>query len=345
MQRERVCRVGLIGVLVVLVIATGTSQAAAGDYDDKDLSLRLASGFIRFTEVSAFGGETAANRWSPAVNPASADWTALPGRSGVVLAPYYSHMSFDAGMKLNLYGEAGAWDTRRSGTFVPTLSQLRSNKVPDRDGLEFDYETDTFQLQWGKRHGGWALGATVNYNESEVTQRAGGLEVRHTEAETWRLRIGGLYEPCCKWLIGVVAEYGWSPYDFRAVVPTPGGLVPISGEDTLTQHILRAGVSYEYKPFSTTYFDYQFARFESDLGKIDTHRFQAGVQHNIAEFLWLRAGATTDQFGNVGVMAGLSVAWADWGQLHFGYQRGVLPELRPSFGESDIFQLTLSLNF
>ncbi len=345
MQRERTCKAGLTSVIVVFVLVLGAPQAAAGDYDDKDLSLRLASGFIRFTEVSAFGGETAANRWSPAVNPASADWTKVPGRCGVVLAPYYSHMSFDAGMELNLSGEAGAWDTRRWGTFVPTLSQLRSNNVLDRTGLEFDYETDTFQLQWGKRHGNWALGATLNYNESRVTQRAAGLEVRHTEAETWRVRVGGLYEPCCKWLVGLVAEYGWSPFDFRAVVPTRGGLLQVSGEDTLTQHILRAGISYEYMPLSTTFFDYQFARFENDQGVLETHRFQAGVQHNIAKPLWLRAGATTDQFGNVGGMAGLSIAWAEWGQLHVGYQRGVLPELLPTFGESDVFQFTLSLNF
>ncbi len=335
---------GVTGVALTFLLI-GAGSVAADDYEDDDISLRMASAFIRFTEVSAFGGETVANRWSSAINPASADWTKLPQCRGLLVAPYWSRLNFDSGMELDIYGEAGAWDTRRAGTFVPTVSQLRSNDVPDRTGLGFDYETDTLQLMWGKRCGCWAVGAMANYNESTVIQRAGAVEVRRSEAETWRFRVGGLYEPRCKWMLGLVAEYGWSPYTYEALFPTPVGPVPISGDDTLRQHILRGGVSYEYKPLCSAFLDYQYASFESDAGTLSVHRVQGGVQHRVAEFLWLRGGLSTDHFGNVGGLVGLSAAFARWGQVHFGYQHNMHPDLVTDFGDAEVFQLTLRLDF
>ena len=335
---------GPAGLLALILVVAMADTARAGDYDDKTLSLRLGSAFVRFTEVSTFGGESAANRWSPAVNPASADWTKLPGRKGIALAPYYQHISFDSGTLLDLYAAAGAWDTKRAGTFVPTVSAIRSNDVADRTGLGFDYETDTVQLLWGKRLHSFGVGASANYNETRVRQTAGTITVRESSASTWRFRVGGLYEPRCKWLVGLVAEYANSPYDYDAVVQTPGGLFPISGSDTFEHYIVRAGLSYEYKPLSTAYTDLQFARFEDQTGRLDVWRLQAGVQHRVHPALWLRGAATTDQYGNVGGMVGLTAAFARWGQFHFGYQRGVLPELVPNFGQSDIFQFTLSFN-
>lgn len=330
----------------LLVVFLATSPAArANEYDDEDFGLRLASAFIRFTEVSAFGGETAANRWSPAVNPAATDWTAMKGRLGIVLAPYWSHIKFENGNLINLYGEAGVWDTRRYGTFQPAFSQLRSNEQANRQGLVFDYETDTFQLQWGKRMRTWALGTALNINQSEVVQRQGPLVVSRSDADTYRVRVGGLYSPPrhCRWLFGGVVEYGWSPVDFDALAPTPGGLVPISGSDTQDQWILRGGASYLYKEYSSLFADYQFGRFTSDRGSLETHRFSAGLQHRLFQFLFLRAGGTLDHHGNAGFMAGATVGFARWGSLHFGYQRDVLPELNREFGPSDTFQLTLSI--
>jgi len=215
----------------------------------------------------------------------------------------------------------------------------------DRTGLGFDYETDTVQLLWGKRLNSFSVGASANYNETRLRQTVGALTVRDSRADTWRFRVGGLYEPSCKWLIGLAAEYASSPYDYDALVPTPIGPMPISGSDTFEHYVVRAGLSYEYKPLSLAYADVQFARFEDLTGQLDVTRLQTGVQHRVHRALWLRGAVTTDQFFNVGGMVGLSAAFARWGQVHFGYQRGVLPELVPNFGQSDVFQFTLSLNF
>ena len=90
---------------MVLFILIPSLALAGGDYDEP-FSLRLPPAFIRFTEVSTMGGETAANRYSSAINPAALDWVDLPCEHGVVIAPYYSQIRFDQGTKLHITGES-----------------------------------------------------------------------------------------------------------------------------------------------------------------------------------------------------------------------------------------------
>ncbi len=333
--------VGLLGA----VVGSGTLARADTGYEDDDLSLRLASAFVRFTEVTAFGGETAANRWSPAVNPASADWTPLQSRHGAVVAGYWSHIEFDSGVNVELLGETGLWDTRTAGTFHPTFSQVWSNDGEDRQGVEFDYETNTFQLQWGKRFGRFAAGATVNLATSEVVRRVAGMEVASSEGETYRFRVGFLAEPKKCWLVGLVGEYGWTPFDYAALVPTPVGLMPVSGEDTQIQAIVRTGVSWEYRPYSVVYADFQYGFFENDRGDLEVWRWNAGVQHRLWQFLFLRAGASIDHEGNPGFVGGVGVAFSRWGSFDLAYQYAMLPELEPDFGKANTLQVTLSVRF
>jgi hypothetical protein len=71
----------LLSIACILIICP-TSGKAQSDYHDKDFSVRMASAFIRFTEVSALGKETVANRFSTAINPAGAGCYPLPGKFG-----------------------------------------------------------------------------------------------------------------------------------------------------------------------------------------------------------------------------------------------------------------------
>lgn len=332
------------GVAVALAVGAGTAAADTG-YESKDLSLRLASAFERFTEVSTFGGETVANRWSPTSNPASADWTPAEHALGGGAAAFLSTITFEAPTTIRVYGGAGVWHTEGAGTGNLIYSQVRSNDKTDLTGLTFDYETDVFHVQWAKRWNRVGAGLSFNYADSEVTQTTLGLTVRHSTAETYRIRGGFLGEPRCGWVVGAIAEYAWSPFKYDALVPTPGGLLPISGKDTQDQIIARVGVSYEYRPYSVLYADYQYAKFENDRGALETNRFSGGVQHNLLKFLFLRAGVTVDDLGNVGWLAGFGAALGPDFVLDVGYQHDTLPELTPTFGPSDTIQVTLSVRF
>ena len=333
---------------LVLLVAVGAFSAAApagSDYIDKPFSLRLAPAFIRFTEVSAVGGETVANRFSSAINPASAGWLNLPTKLGLIAAPYYSQICFDEGTRLHVVGESLTWDTRRWGTIQPTLSQIRSNHETTRQGPEFDYRVDTVQVQWAKRFGDWGLGATFNFAEAEIVQKLGALRVAEGHAESYRFRFGGLYQPAEKWLVGLMMEYGFQPWRSSTLVIGQAGPMMVRARGTQHQYLLRPGVSYEYAKLSTVFLDYQYGAFSSRFGCFQNHRFSGGVDHRLLDWLFVRAGGSFDVRGNIGWTCGASVFLSEWCGIDLGYQYDVLPELRPEFGRSHTLQLTFSARF
>jgi hypothetical protein len=202
---------GRVGVWAVGALLAGWPHAAMAqkDYSDKDFSVRLPPAFVRFTEVSATGGPTVANRYSSAINPASADWLDLPGKVGKVLAPYYSFVGFGEGTDIHVIGESLTWDAGPAGTFQPTISQVRSNQAKTEQGLGFHYDVDTAQLQWAKRFGDCAFGAMFNYANARIIQKLGDMTVAEGTADSYRFRLGGLYEPVKKVLTGAIFEYGF----------------------------------------------------------------------------------------------------------------------------------------
>ena len=350
---------GRLALIILAGIVCITSAAHAGSaYGDKHFAVRLAPAFIRFTEVSALGGETVANRFSSAINPASTAWTEIPGH-GVVVAPYYSRIHFQNGTNLDLYGESITYDTKKYGTFQPTLSQIRSNEETHRLGLDFDYNVDTFQLQWGKRFDNFAVGATFNFAEADIIQDGLVLApvppiglvptfVRsHGEAESYRFRLGGLYEPCEKWLIGAIVEYGFAPWRSRVMTTVLDPPIMMKTHESGTQHqfLFRPGVSYEYAERSTVFLDYAFGSYVHQAGQLKSHRFSAGVDHQLLPFLFVRVAGSVDVRGNARITCGLTAFFAEWGSVELGYQYNMLPELRPEFGRAQAIQAALSLRF
>jgi hypothetical protein len=329
----------------LLWLAAAASARADSGYEGDDLSLRFASAFTRFSEVSAFGGATVANRWSAAMNPATTGWPRGEERYRAVLAGYWSSIELDAGSTIDVYGETGVLAVDGAGAFQLIASQIRSDREPDLTGLVLDYETDTFQAQWGHRWGRFGAGLSFNYAESELTQSAGPLTVRDSSAETYRLRAGALWEPACCWLVGAVVEHTSSPFEFTAVVSPGFPPVVVSGTDTQTQDLVRVGVSRSWCRFSTLSLDYEYGRFENDTGVLETHRVGLGVQQQLLRLFFLRGQVASDQHGNVTYGLGLSAALGRHVMLEAAWIVDALPELEPDFGGSETFQLVGSIRF
>lgn len=329
------------GVLLAAALFWGPRAWAGSDYSDKPLSLRFPSAFIRFTEVSASGGETVANRFSSALNPASAGWLELPCKHGLVVAPYYSNVCFDAGTRLHLFAQSLTLATADWGTFQPTLSQMRTNRATTRQGLLFDYSVDTVQLQWGKRFGDWGVGARFNYAQAETVYKMGKMRVSKSNAESYRVRVGGLYQPAEKWLAGLAVEYGVAPYRSTRYA----GPFKYKTRGHPSQLVVRPGVSYEYAKYCTAYLDYQYGAFFHKGDEFHYHRFSTGLEHRLLDCLFVRAGTFADVRGNAGLTCGATLHFARWGCVEFGYQYDPLPELRPEFGRSHVFQAVLSVRF
>jgi hypothetical protein len=334
----------LLATLCVSLLAVPVA-AKESDYSDEDFGTRLASAFVRFMQVSAMGGETAANRWSSAINPAAADWTPLPSEVGVVVAPYYSHVRFAEGINLNIFGEPLQWETRVVGTLQPSVAQVRSNDGEDDNDLSFDYETDNYQLVWAKRFEDFALGMNVSHARTELKRETMGIRVQDTSTSTYRYRAGALYEVVPDLLAGLVFEYGLNDSDTDVVQPTPLGLFQAKVRDTQRQRILRGALSYEYEQYCTVSLDYQWARYSARDRRLVTRRVTAGVQHRVLEFLFLRLGGGMDSRGNATGSFGLSAHFSTWGTLEAGYHYNPLAEMRSDFGRSHIFQVVLSFRF
>jgi hypothetical protein len=367
--------------LAAVLLALGPAVARAGDYGG-DFSLRLAPAFVRFTEVSSVGGETVANRWSSAINPASTDWNKVPAEHGLVITPYYSLVMFDNSTRLHIIGESFTLNLGDWGTIQPTVSQIRSNHEPSNQGMEFGYRVDTIQVQWGKRWGKLALGLDLNVARAEVVQQgditviappvsqpAGGLagegqQFPHVKAkgnaESYRFRAGVLYEPAEHWLLGLIGEYGFQPYRSTREISMPAPPTPPEGEegaqpaggipamrDTGIQEqvIVRPGVSYEYMTNSTVYLDYEFGLYHNKTGTLDDNRVSVGIDHALFPWLYLRAGAGIDFLGNASWTAGTSVHFSKWGSFDLGYQYDALPEIRREFGRAQVVQATFIVRF
>jgi hypothetical protein len=354
------CTGGRCCLIAAALALCPLNAAAQSDYSDKDFSVRLPPAFLRFTEVSTMGGETVANRYSSASNPASAGWTALPTRLGIVVVPYYSAIGFQKGQWLHLTGESLTWFSKDWGAFQPTLSQIRSNNSIGSDGLSFDYQVDTAQFQWGKRYGNWGWGAMFNFARTQIGRDGTTIQnipgigpmpvgvVSDSSAESYRWRVGGLYEPADKWLLGMIFEYGFIPYRSRSVATLPVPFVPPTvtyQEGIQQQFVLRPGVSYEYAPLSSVYCDYQYGNFFNSRDSLVDQRFSAGIEHRLLEFLLVRLGPSMDVRGNVGLSTGASLLLGPNISAEFGYQYNMLPELRPEFGRSQTFQGILSFRF
>jgi hypothetical protein len=329
-------------VMFLLPCLLPLAAIAGSDYSDKDFAVRLPPAFLRFTEVATMGGETVANRMSSAINPASTAWLELPGDLGVVLAPYYSPLFFDNGTNMHVIGESATVKAGWLGVIQPTISQIRTNNATMRNGRTFDYTVDSYQVQWGKRSGQWAGGATFNFARAEVIQTAPmGFRAKGV-SESYRWRFGGLYEPVEKWLLGAIFEYGFQPFRSRRIVP--GMLIP---PDRGVQHqfVFRPGVSYEYSPMSSVFLDYQFGYFRNPEDNLHSHRFTAGVDHRLLEWLFIRGSVGADVRGNVGFGGGLSIFPASWCSLDLGYKYDVLPELHQEFGRSHTIQVAFNVRF
>jgi hypothetical protein len=172
-----------------------------------------------------------------------------------------------------------------------------------------------------------------------------------TSADSYRVRIGGLYQPSANWLLGMVLEYGCQPYHSTTTAKisfpllTSPVLQTIEANGNQQQYILRPGLSYEYVKGSTIFLDYQLGIFNSDRDNLVNHRFNTGIEHRLFEWLFVRFSPSVDLEGNIGVSFGLSAFLSRWCSIQAAYQYNMLPEIEHEFGRAQTIQSVLAFWF
>lgn len=343
----------MTGVIASFIALAGLgSFASAGDFDDKDFSLRFPAALTRFSsyaDVAAVGGASAGSKWQTSVNPAATAWQAMTGSFQLSLNPQYSAIKFKEGTILNVTSESLTKELGALGTLQLSLAQVRSNEDYVRQDvmgsrMKFSNEMDYMQFQWGKRlSDDFALGANFNYSSSEVKYKLFDLKLVESTSDSYGMRVGGLYRIAKNLLGGVVAEYSRSPSETTTYDIFGFGFGDIRVDDTTKQFVLRAGPSFEYAKDSTINLDYQYGYFENDTGKMEVHRVFAGIDHRIMDALFVRGGVALDKEGNTSWTCGLGIYPLKQLSIDVGYQYDMFPEIESEFGRSHLLTVSLSL--
>ncbi len=328
-------------ISIAILVLIGSSVHA-----EEDFSLRFPAALNRFSpyaDVAAVGGASAGSKWQTSANPASTGWQHIESNYRISLNPQYSLIHFREGATLHVITESITKEFDSLGTFQLSLAQVRSNESTSLQRLDFYYDMDFVQAQWGKKvTEDLAFGANFNYSSSDMKYKAGSIDIAHSTSDSYGFRVGSLYRVIDHLLAGIVLDYSWTPskttyFDFFGP-----GLGDLRINDTTRQYSIRTGPSYEYSKDSTINMDYQFATFRNDTGKLDVHRYSAGIDHRIVDALFVRGGFTIDNSGRTSWTGGVGIYPLKQVSIDIGYQYNMFPELRSEFGRSQLVTVSLS---
>ncbi len=328
-----------------------TTFARANDFAGEDFSLRFPaalSSFSPYADVAAKGGASAASEFGSSGNPAAAAWT-FPAAYDYGASAQFSHLAFQAGTDLDFLSGALTFDAHDFGVIRFAFGQVSSNDHTIlASPLVFTYDLDAGRVDWAKRLGAWSLAASFGYSESDTSFRTPAITFADTIRRTSTGRLGVIFEPAPRWLVGVVGEYGYAPTRTDLLTPTALGLVASTNRDITRQAVIRPGVAFQWlpqNPYALLHLDYQYGRFWNETGTFEVNRFSTGVDLPLARFFFLRAGAVADLHGDFGWTAGCGFYPRQGLTFDFAYQNDVFPEIQREFGHSRTVNASVSFQF
>lgn len=311
--------------------------------DTAPFSLRFPGAFSHFSafaDVAGKGGVSVASPFGSSVNPAGIAWSFQPEKYDYVASVNYDFLSFDAGTEMNLNTQTLAFDAGDAGIFRIALIEFQSNSERTRlVPLVYGFDLLGTRIDWSKRFGEYGFGAGIGFTHGETLFSTPLLRISDSEKDNRTFRLGGQRQLGERWLLGATADYGYGSTDFIRET-TPGNHVR-TGESS-DQWILQTGVAYLINPKAAAHLDYQFGTFSQAGENFTLHRFSAGTDIPICSGLMLRAGGSTDQWGNFGWSGGFAIfPRAGW-SVNLAYQNGMFPELDREFGHAQMVNLSLS---
>lgn len=340
--------VGALGGVVVLLICA--SVARAEDLEDESFSLRLAaaqSRFSRFTDAAGLAGAGAGSPWSSSPNPAAVGLNPSAGPRHLGASAQYAYMTFQAGTDVHVASLSGAWEGSGGwGNWQPSVLGLTSNRATTKDGLDFEWDAGSVEVQWGRELCcGTAFGVNVGFLTSEMTFDLGPLPASESTADTYTLRLGVLRKASEKLHIGLTVEGQASRSETTLYDLLGLGFGSMVVKDTTYGLLVRAGIYTFLTKDLTLYADYQAAWFEDDTGSLTTHRLSLGLDQTVIRGVYARVGTLLDAYGNAAFTAGIGVAPSERVFIDASFQYDMFPEISPEFGRGDTFGLGVTLLF
>lgn len=333
-------------VLLLLPLLASLSLQAEDSLSRAAFSLRFPAAFSHFSpfaDVAAKGGASAASPFGSSSNLSGMAWSFQPEKFDFLASVNYDLLSFDAGTEMHLSTQTLAFDAAEAGIFRVAVIEFQSNSSPTQlVPVSYEFELLGARLDWSRRFGEFGIGAGMGFTLADTLFSTPRLRLADSEKDNWTFRLSGQRQLGKRWLLGVMADYGSGSTDIvREVAP---GVLRRTQEN-MDQWVAQTGLAFLITPKASAHLDYQFSRFANDADELIMHRWSAGTDIPLCSWFMLRAGASTDQLGNLGWSSGFVVFPRTGTSINLAYQNGMFPELQREFGHSQMVNVSLSVKW
>lgn len=319
---------------------------ASGDLGESPFSLRFPAAFSHyspFADVAAKGGASAASPFGSSFNLAGIAWSFAPEEFDYLASANYGFLAFDSGTELHLNTQTLAFDVAEIGVFRFALVEFESDRGFLRDAATgYDFELLGSRLDWSKRLGDYGVGAGLGYTSAETLFSRGRLRLSDSERDNLTGRLSIQRQWWERWLIGASADIGGGETEvLRESAPRVG----VRSFESSHQWNVQTGVAYQITPKAAAHLDYRIAHLAHEAAELDIHRWSFGTDIPVGDRLMLRTGVATDQWGHVGFSSGVAFFPKRGTTLNLAFQDGMTPELDREFGNSRLFNFSVSVKW
>jgi hypothetical protein len=251
----------------------------------------------------------------------------------------YSRINFDKGPGINLwFGNVTA--KLGPGVILVNYTDLNSGFSQTKTGEEMSFKpSPSVNVMYGlkvadnflRKGDKLFIGASISpYAKSENQIRFEGEGVKNT-GDSFSAGLGLLYQLSEGINIGAYYGSNWVKSEVRDLYSGE----KISDANSRSDQA-RLGVSWQVFPMTTISVDYQYLNIDGNA----KHQLFAGVEEGIiADLLYAYAG-----WAGQGPTAGIGL-YFKYGGINFAYMNNPFPEANSSFGQGQLWMLTLYLNF
>ena len=348
--RARPAKAALTCVIALLLICAGVRGS---DFDDEPVGLRISLALDRVSSFTDTIGRTASVAYplGSSVNPAGYDFLREPPLDYAGLVTFTDNLIvFESGASVVGSSSTGAFRFPEAGTLFATYTRTDSHEGHSHQGDKFVLRSNELTLGYSHRlREGLSLAGSMKLTDSSLgidDTFLGFDRSTDTDSEGIDLKVGVLMALAEDWLVGFCAGAGWISSGTEGTVslpPPPFGPGPLAimVQDTTTSVNLRAGVGWRPSDRYGAYADWQYLRFENDLGAPEVGRMLVGVEVFPTKALAVRFGGSIDTERQLTGSAGLGFYGIERVPIEFAYSYNPFPEVNHEFGRGHLLSLSV----
>ena len=350
------------GPLCLTVALALSSVATAGELIDESLGHRLVLALDRGSAYSDVIGLSAsmAYPYGSSANPAAGDFLREPPSNYTVSGTGTgAFVALGGGGSVSAGAASFSARVPGAGTVIAAYSRIDSHDATTHQGDRITVRIDELRLSYSQLIlPTLSVGVSVRGSESELSIGSTMFDfpLRTTSGSlSGSAGVGVLWKPATEWLLGGLAELGWSRSRTHGAVDFPAppfgpGPGPIAFTDNTRSVNLRLGGGWRPSESLGVYADVQYLHLDTVLigagsDRAEIGRAFAGVEYLPIQALALRLGGSADSDRQLTLSAGIGFYPTRYLQAELAYVYNALPELRREFGRAHLVSVSVAVVF